>query len=445
MKKIYFLLTAALFSMGMLTNTNAQLAPKLISSPKAVIGQPKTISNMPAPKTNNKDSRLSTESYWLNSALANDEYLGGTPQSPVYDIGAYPLFPDSQALFQFSNGNFNTFIHMCGNVLDPLAANMQSWSGNSWNKSNSYTVDSMIVGYSYNRTTGPGIVDTLVVYLFSDADTSNHVGTFYFSAGPLYDSLGINPSTDTLLWKQIQYKYQTNKPDINMNVAATIKIPLTEADSGVQEKPFFTGNYPIPAGYRAISVVQFIPGYTYTLNEVVSQTKNDFNIIYFEENGQDTWPTYFSSTFARDWNVSEIVRTSERYNEAGNSWNGYFLPSWAFVRGYAFEQWDIYYKVSSTNVGLETISATGATKLFQNQPNPSNTLTDIKYETSVAGAVTIEVRDMTGRMVMEMNEGMKSAGVHKATVNVSGLSKGIYLYTLKTNTESLTRRMIISE
>ena len=45
---------------------------------------------------------------------------------------------------------------------------------------------------------------------------------------------------------------------------------------------------------------------------------------------------------------------------------------------------------------------------------------------------------------MELNEGYKSAGNHKAILNAENLDAGVYYYTLSTNNYTQTKKMVIS-
>jgi len=83
--------------------------------------------------------------------------------------------------------------------------------------------------------------------------------------------------------------------------------------------------------------------------------------------------------------------------------------------------------------------------LEQNYPNPFNKHTDINYSVASGTDVNIEVCDITGRKVLEINEGYKPAGKHKLTLNAESLSAGIYYYTLITNNYRDTKKMVISK
>jgi hypothetical protein len=145
-----------------------------------------------------------------------------------------------------------------------------------------------------------------------------------------------------------------------------------------------------------------------------------------------------------DWNLSSIIKTQQRYSQDPGSPNN--LPSYWFVQGYAHEHHLISYKITSNNVGIsESNTPVNGIKLYQNQPNPFHKTSLVNYEITNTGTVTMEVYDMTGRKLMDINEGFKNPGKYSILLNASGLSKGVYFYCLKMNGASITRRMVITE
>lgn len=94
-------------------------------------------------------------------------------------------------------------------------------------------------------------------------------------------------------------------------------------------------------------------------------------------------------------------------------------------------------------VGINNLTGNGI-KLFQNNPNPVSSETVIHYDLQKGSDVTIEITDLTGRLLATLNEGIRAAGKNSATFNASELAAGTYFYTLKTANGNLTNTMAVS-
>jgi hypothetical protein len=93
--------------------------------------------------------------------------------------------------------------------------------------------------------------------------------------------------------------------------------------------------------------------------------------------------------------------------------------------------------------GVDMNTALG--KLDQNYPNPFHGNTEIGYELTNGSEVSISIMDLTGRKVMEVNEGMMPAGKHTYTLQTNNLDPGVYFYTLKAGSFVQTKQMVIVE
>ena len=86
---------------------------------------------------------------------------------------------------------------------------------------------------------------------------------------------------------------------------------------------------------------------------------------------------------------------------------------------------------------------TAMSSLQQNYPNPVKGSTEIVYDLANSSDVIIEITDMTGRTVLNFNEGNLPAGKHSLQVNTENLEAGVYFYTLKAGNFVETKRMIV--
>ncbi|WP_340106186.1 endonuclease [Rhodohalobacter sp. 8-1] len=85
----------------------------------------------------------------------------------------------------------------------------------------------------------------------------------------------------------------------------------------------------------------------------------------------------------------------------------------------------------------------GTIALDQNYPNPFNPATVIKFNLPENQRVKLAVYDMLGREVAVLVDGIRSAGSHDVRWNALGLSSGIYMYTLQTESSRMTRKMTL--
>jgi photosystem II stability/assembly factor-like uncharacterized protein len=85
----------------------------------------------------------------------------------------------------------------------------------------------------------------------------------------------------------------------------------------------------------------------------------------------------------------------------------------------------------------------------QNYPNPFNPSTTISYTLPFDSKVSVKVFDITGREVAQLVNNFENTGNHNITFNASGLSSGIYFYTIVASTGSRefrkTMKMILTK
>jgi hypothetical protein len=98
---------------------------------------------------------------------------------------------------------------------------------------------------------------------------------------------------------------------------------------------------------------------------------------------------------------------------------------------------------------IQTVSVKAlAASLAQNEPNPFNPETTIRYTMTVPGNVLINIYDAGGRLVRSLVNGVKEAGSHNVTWNGvdnsgSPVSSGVYFYRLTAGKFSETKKMTL--
>ncbi len=87
-------------------------------------------------------------------------------------------------------------------------------------------------------------------------------------------------------------------------------------------------------------------------------------------------------------------------------------------------------------------------RLRQNQPNPFTDFTTVRYELPTAGSVTLEIYDVTGRLVRTLVDAAQPAGLHTAMWDgrdeANGkLASGVYFCRLTTESGTLSNKMLL--
>ena len=96
-------------------------------------------------------------------------------------------------------------------------------------------------------------------------------------------------------------------------------------------------------------------------------------------------------------------------------------------------------------VGIGNISGTVPNRfsLGQNYPNPFNPVTNIKFDIPVSSFVSLEVFDVSGRVVSSLVNDQLSAGSYSVNFNAEKLSSGIYFYKLSAGSFSEVKKLTL--
>lgn len=96
----------------------------------------------------------------------------------------------------------------------------------------------------------------------------------------------------------------------------------------------------------------------------------------------------------------------------------------------------------SGSTGVKENVANGL-RVNQNQPNPAKASSVVNYELEKASNVSIQVTDITGKVVFSESYGVKASGRNSIELNTSNLDAGVYFYTLKADEASITKKMSV--
>lgn len=81
--------------------------------------------------------------------------------------------------------------------------------------------------------------------------------------------------------------------------------------------------------------------------------------------------------------------------------------------------------------------------LYQNYPNPFNPETKIEYKLLQASDVKFNVFNILGEKVFEQNFGYQTAGSYKVNFDGNNLPSGVYVYSIYTTENRLSRKMLL--
>lgn len=130
--------------------------------------------------------------------------------------------------------------------------------------------------------------------------------------------------------------------------------------------------------------------------------------------GNYTYRGYVGTYGSAAWDSSSFgfTKLSTGDGEPVSHWNNW---------GDSFEPW-------MTNASAELPKEFALLGVY---PNPFNPVAVLSYQLPLADRVSLRVYDTAGRLVAEIVDGWRDAGVHQETFDGSGLASGVYLYRLQ--------------
>jgi hypothetical protein len=78
-------------------------------------------------------------------------------------------------------------------------------------------------------------------------------------------------------------------------------------------------------------------------------------------------------------------------------------------------------------------------------PNPTSNEATIAFTLNNDAAVSIEVRDLSGKVVYTSNEGQLAAGAHNTTLSTVSFASGMYTYSVSANGAVVTNKFIVKK
>jgi phosphatidylserine/phosphatidylglycerophosphate/cardiolipin synthase-like enzyme len=96
-----------------------------------------------------------------------------------------------------------------------------------------------------------------------------------------------------------------------------------------------------------------------------------------------------------------------------------------------------------TGIKSEGLSNNLSFKLYQNYPNPFNPVTTIRFEVPHSQYIELTIFDILGREVKTLFKGTAPAGIMAVDFNADGFSSGIYIYRIKGDGFTASKKLML--
>jgi len=112
------------------------------------------------------------------------------------------------------------------------------------------------------------------------------------------------------------------------------------------------------------------------------------------------------------------------------------------------KHWETFQQATSVHTESETVPVPVTAELLQNYPNPFNPTTHIRYHLERASRVQITVYSIRGEKIKTLVRATQAVGEYQVAWDGMNdrdmkVSSGLYIYQLKTNSFSQTRKMLL--
>jgi len=174
------------------------------------------------------------------------------------------------------------------------------------------------------------------------------------------------------------------------------------------------------------------------------------NISSDNQDGINDWNNWFVKFFDFIDKHKEI----KGYNYINALWPDQAYPGWGDARiqnsSYVTQNYKDEMKKPKyihlpykTTTSTHDILSTKSIIISENNPNPFNNATTIRWQSSISGQTTLMVFDMFGKNVKTKIEEFKTQGEHMLHFDSGDLPSGTYYYQLKVGNHFTTNKMII--
>jgi hypothetical protein len=297
-----------------------------------------------------------------------------------------------------------------------------------------------------NKTTGYSDLE-LVPHTYSYTDIQNPSAISF-----LRDTLThANPEPDYFLGDgkdafrigQNQVFSPWSNPNNQMASGSTTKFgfELTSISSGICTLNLYVNtasaaSSSIPQNLRVAADGSYHPVFTWDNN-----SENDISLYEVWRKIDDGSWTSIATTTTNSYTDNQVIIPPAhdkhfKYKVRAKDTQNYYS---VYSDEVAVEGYKIY-KISEDETGNEIPEAL---LLSQNSPNPFNPTTKIRFSIPSNGYVSLKVYDILGREVAVLANRVLEAGQYEYNFNGENLASGTYIYCLRTNNKTITKKMLM--
>ena len=188
--------------------------------------------------------------------------------------------------------------------------------------------------------------------------------------------------------------------------------------------------------------------YTYT----ISADANQFSMTPAYDMGAVSFALYAPDGTGIDYlayaGETAVIKRGDFFCDSGSSYDGIYTDNQSTgdettKNGLWFVAQDSIKGIITSNpVAVEEGTPAGFT-VAQNSPNPFNPSTTISFSTPSAGIATVDIYNVAGQKIDSVVNEYLSAGSHSVMWDASGISAGVYFYTVTSGKFSKTMKMTL--
>jgi hypothetical protein len=228
-------------------------------------------------------------------------------------------------------------------------------------------------------------------------------------------------------------------PPKNIALHKIVSVSSTESSS-------YAGSFAVDGNYSSRWSSQFSDPQTITIDLGQVEHFNQIKIFWETAFGKE----YIIETSSDGVNWTKIIDQKNGYGGI-EKWN--VNEDSRYIRligtkratewGYSIYEFEVYNIDSLSSAADETKLFPNEFELEQNYPNPFNPTTKIIWQSPVSGWQSLKIYNILGSEVATLVNEFKTAGKYEVEFNGSGLSSGVYFYTLKSDNFTQTKKLVL--